>query len=72
MGGGVVLAEAVDEFIKFAEKLSLPVIDFIKRKPDGLALGMNFNIFNAIRYCIKNVISAISSINFFVYKRTNV
>ncbi len=36
----------------------LNVIDFIKRKPDGLALGMNFNIFNAIRYCIKNVISA--------------
>ncbi len=26
MGGGVVLAEAVDEFIEFAEKLSLPVI----------------------------------------------
>ena len=40
------------------------VIDFIKRKPDGLALGMNFNIFNAIRYCIKNIISAKIPINF--------
>jgi len=39
------------------------VIDFIKRKPDGLALGMNFDIFNAIRYCNKNIISAKSSIN---------
>ena len=30
------------------------VIDFIKRKPKGLVLGINFNIFNTIRYCIKN------------------
>ena len=46
------------------------VIDFIKRKPDGLALGMNFNIFNAIRYCIKNIIPSKISINFLylIYK----
>jgi hypothetical protein len=45
--------------------ISSQIIDFIKRKPDGLAFGMNFNIFNAIRYCIKNIISAKISINFF-------
>jgi hypothetical protein len=30
------------------------VIDFIGRKPDGLALWMNADIFKAIEYSFKN------------------
>jgi hypothetical protein len=41
---------------------ALKVIEFIGRKPDGLTLWMSADIFYAIKYCLKNIISSQLSI----------